>query len=59
VQLSYVILVALALAGYAVVNFVGGFGVDAPFLAGFIGICATTVLAYLGILGLRRETSAA
>ncbi|MBX0301304.1 hypothetical protein K2F54_15125 [Cryobacterium sp. 1639] len=59
VRLSYVLLVGLAVAGYAVVNFVGGFGVDAPFLAGFIGICGTTVLAYLGIAGLRREASAA
>jgi hypothetical protein len=59
VRLSYVILVALAVAGYAVVNFVGGFGVDAAFLAGFFGICGTTVLAYIGIIGLRRETSVA
>ena len=59
VRLSYVLLVGLAVAGYAVVSFVGGFGVDAPFLAGFIGICGTTVLAYLGIAGLRREASAA
>ena len=58
VRLSYVALVVLAVVGYAVINFSGGFGVDAPFLAGLLGICGTAVLAYLGIAALRRETSA-
>ncbi|MBC7596995.1 MAG: hypothetical protein H7288_24270 [Kineosporiaceae bacterium] len=59
VRLSYVALVVLAVVGYAVINFSGGYGVDAPFLAGLLGICGTAVLAYLGIAALRRETSAA
>ena len=58
VRLSYVALVVLAMVGYAVINFSGGFGVDAPFLAGLVGICGTAVLAYLGITALQRETSA-
>ena len=58
VRLSYVALVVLAVVGYAAINFSGGFGVDAAFLAGLLGICGTAVLAYLGIAALRRGTSA-
>jgi hypothetical protein len=59
IRLSYVVLVALAVAGYAVINFSGGFGVNGPFLAGLLGTCGTAVLAYRGIAALQRETSAA
>ena len=58
VRLSYVALVVLAVVGYAVINFSGGFGVDSPLLGGLLGICGTTVLAYLGIAALQHETSA-
>jgi len=58
VRLSYVALVVLAVVGYAIINFSGGFGVDAPFLAGLLAICGTAVSAYRGIAALRRETSA-
>jgi hypothetical protein len=59
VRLSHVTLVVLAVVGYAVINFSGGFGVDAPFLAGLLGVCGTAGLAYLGIAALRREASSA
>ena len=58
VRLSDVALVVLAVVGYAFINFSSGFGVDAPFLAGLLGICGTAVLAHLGISAIPRETSA-
>ena len=59
VRLSYVALVLLAVVGYGVISFSGGFGVTAEFLVGLLGTCGTVVLAYLGIVALRRETSEA
>ena len=59
VRLSYVVLVLLAVVGYGVISFSGGFGVTAEFLVGLLGTCGTVVLAYLGIVALRRETSEA
>jgi len=59
VRLSYVALVVLAVVGYGVINFSGGFVGDADFLAGLLGICGTAVLAYSGIAAFRRETLAA
>ncbi|WP_147364377.1 hypothetical protein, partial [Cryobacterium melibiosiphilum] len=59
VRLSYLVLVLLAVVGYGVISFSGGFGVTAEFLVGLLGTCGTVVLAYLGIVALRRETSEA
>lgn len=59
VRLSYVVLVLLAVIGYGFISFSGGFGVTAAFLVGLLGTCGTAVLAYVGIVALRRETSAA
>ena len=56
VRLSYVALVLLAVVGYVVISFSGGFGVNAAFLAGLLGTCGTALLAYVGIIALRRET---
>ena len=56
VRLSYVALVLLAIVGYVVISFSGGFGVHAAFLAGLLGTFGTALLAYVGIIALRRET---
>ena len=56
VRLSYVTLVLLAVVGYAVISFSGGFGVDAAFLAGLLATFETALLACVGIIALRRET---
>ena len=56
VRVSYVTLVLLAVVGYAVISFSGGFGVDAVFLAGLLATFGTALLAYVGIIALRRET---
>jgi hypothetical protein len=56
VRLSYVALVLLAVVGYVVISFSAGFGVEAAFLAGFLGTFGTALLAYVGIIALRRET---
>ena len=56
VSLSYVALVLLAVVGYGVISFSGGFGVDAAFMIGLLVTCGTGVLAYLGTVALRRET---
>ncbi|WP_140425608.1 hypothetical protein [Cryobacterium sp. N19] len=56
VSLSYVALVLLAVVGYIVISFSGGFGVDAAWLIGLLVTCATAVLAYVGTVALRRET---
>ena len=56
VRLSYVTLVLLAVVGYAVISFSGGFGVDAAFLAGLLATFGTALLACVGIIALRRET---
>ncbi|WP_146070141.1 hypothetical protein [Cryobacterium sp. Y29] len=56
VRLSYVALVLLAVVGYVVISFSAGFGVDAAFLAGLLGTFGTALLAYVGIIALRRET---
>jgi hypothetical protein len=58
VRLSYVSLVLLAVVGYVVISFSGGFGLNAAFLAGLLGTCGTALLAYVGIIALRHETSA-
>lgn len=56
VSLSYVALVLLAVVGYIVISFSGGFGVDTAWLIGLLVTCATAVLAYVGTVALRRET---
>ena len=56
VRLSCVTLVLLAVVGYAVISFSGGFGVDAAFLAGLLATFGTALLACVGIIALRRET---
>ena len=56
VRVSYVTLVLLAVVGYAVISFSGGFGVDAVFLAGLLATFGTALLACVGVKALRRET---
>ena len=56
VALSYVALVLLAVVGYVVISFSGGFGVEAAWLIGLLATCATAVLAYAGTIALRRKT---
>jgi hypothetical protein len=56
VSLSYVALVLLAVVGYVVISFSGGFGVDAAWLIGLLVTCGTAVLAYVGTVALGRET---
>ncbi|WP_129590534.1 hypothetical protein [Cryobacterium aureum] len=56
VRVSYVALVLLSVVGYVVISFSGGFSVDAAFLAGLLGTFGTALLAYVGIIVLRRET---
>ena len=55
VRLSYVTLVLLAVVGYAVISFSGGFGVDTAFLAG-LATFGTALLVCVGIIAFRRET---
>ena len=57
VSLSYVALVLLAVVGYVVISFSGGFGVDAAWLIGLLATGGTAVLAYVGTVALRRETA--
>jgi len=56
IPMSYVVLVLLAVVGYGVICFSGGFGVTSDFLVGLLGICGTVVLAYVGIGALGHET---
>ena len=56
VSLSHIALVLLAVVGYVVISFSGGFGVDATWLIGLLGTCGTAVLAYVGTVALGRET---
>jgi hypothetical protein len=56
VSLSYVALVLLAVVGYVVISFSGGFGVDAAWLIGLLVTCGTAVPAYVGTVALGRET---
>ena len=58
-RVSYVILVGLAVGGYMVISFSGGFVVDTAFLAGLLGTLGTAGLAYLGTAALGRDTSSA
>lgn len=55
VQLLHIILVLLAVVGYGVISFSGGFGVTAGFLLGLLGICGTAVLAHVRIIAQPRR----
>ncbi|TFD91357.1 hypothetical protein [Cryobacterium serini] len=59
VSLSFVALVLLAVVGYVVISFSGGFSADAAWLIGLLVTCGTAALAYVGTVALRRKTRAA